>query len=112
VLSGQNVVNTLIPELALSKKREGRRGHPGHTDSTRRWRLESRNNSRNTGQRIFLLRTCTYISGYGGPDNCVVAVARYISGGGSADEAESGEEVLDVLHLEAERMYGSITRVV
>jgi len=59
-----------------------------------------------------LFKKCTYISGYSGPDSCLIAVAWYVSGEGSADEAESGEEVLGVLHLEAERMYGTITRVV
>jgi hypothetical protein len=51
------------------------------------------------------------VGGDCGPDSCLVAPARTPSRG-SADEAESGEEVLNALHCEVERLYVAVTRVV
>jgi hypothetical protein len=53
----------------------------------------------------------TYISSDGGPDGGLVAPARTPSRG-SANEADDGEEGLNGLHFDAERLYSTVTRVV
>lgn len=74
------------------------------------WR-DGGNTLRDTWNGELLLRKRTYISGDGGPDGCLVAPA-WAPSRDSAYEAGDGEERLNGLHCDAERLYSTVTRVV
>jgi hypothetical protein len=75
--------------------------------------LEGRNTLRDAGNRELLLKKQTYICGDGGPDSGFIAPARAPAPSrGSANEADDGEERLNGLHCDDERLYSTVTRVV